>query len=252
MTRTVKTQEERRTEILDAAQALFFGEGYGATSVNRLIEVVGISKGALYHHFKSKEEVLDCLVERLTAALVARLEAVLADERMSALDKLNAFYASSGRFKVEHAVELRELMRMTYRPENLVLHHRMTAAAARAAVPILTTILDQGVDEGVFDCQHPAWTAELIMKIGALLNEIVAELAMAAGGEPTRLTAADVARIEERMSFYGDAVTRLVGAPPGSIRIMEPGVVAAIFGVAAPSPRRSRRTRVTRQKRRKS
>jgi AcrR family transcriptional regulator len=65
MARIIKKADERRTEILDAAQGLFMGRGYDATTVNDLITAVGISKGAFYHHFASKDDVLRALVWRV-------------------------------------------------------------------------------------------------------------------------------------------------------------------------------------------
>ena len=59
MPRIIKPAAVRREEILDCALDLFARQGYDATSVNQLIECAGISKGAFYHHFSSKEDVLE-------------------------------------------------------------------------------------------------------------------------------------------------------------------------------------------------
>jgi AcrR family transcriptional regulator len=74
MVRVVKKAEERRLEILDAAQGLFLSRGYDATTVNDLLNAVGISKGAFYHHFAAKEDVLQALVWRLAEQGLATFE----------------------------------------------------------------------------------------------------------------------------------------------------------------------------------
>ncbi|MCK4578956.1 MAG: TetR/AcrR family transcriptional regulator, partial [Candidatus Marinimicrobia bacterium] len=54
MARVLKEYDERKTEFLDAARELFYSLGYEQTSVNTIIEKVGVSKGTFYHYFKSK------------------------------------------------------------------------------------------------------------------------------------------------------------------------------------------------------
>ncbi len=63
MARVVKAADERRSEFIAAAQNLFYSKGYESTSVNDLISVVGVSKGAFYHYFDSKQAVLEALVD---------------------------------------------------------------------------------------------------------------------------------------------------------------------------------------------
>ena len=62
--RIVKEATERKNEILDAAAVLFMKKGFDNTSTNDILDAVGIARGTLYHHFKSKEEVMDALIDR--------------------------------------------------------------------------------------------------------------------------------------------------------------------------------------------
>ena len=59
--RRMATQAERRTAtrlaILEAARSLFANQGYEATSVSDILDAAALSRGAMYHHFKSKEDV---------------------------------------------------------------------------------------------------------------------------------------------------------------------------------------------------
>ena len=67
-----------------------------------VIEALGISKGAFYHYFKSKEELLDCLSEELTKNIKHKIEAVINDPNLNAIEKLNKMYYESGSYKVEN------------------------------------------------------------------------------------------------------------------------------------------------------
>ena len=77
--RIVKEATERKNEILDAAAVLFMKKGFDNTSTNDILDAVGIARGTLYHHFKSKEEVMDALIDR-------QMEKILSAARQAAAD----------------------------------------------------------------------------------------------------------------------------------------------------------------------
>ena len=54
-----------KQKILDEALRLFSTQGYEATSIGQITDAVGIRKASLYSHFKSKQEILDTLIEEM-------------------------------------------------------------------------------------------------------------------------------------------------------------------------------------------
>ena len=72
--RVVKEAEERKNEILDAAEELFVTKGYDGTSTGDILDKVGIARGTLYYHFKSKEDILDALIERISASMIREIK----------------------------------------------------------------------------------------------------------------------------------------------------------------------------------
>ena len=58
-------QEDAKKRILDAAVKLFAKKGYDGTRVNEIAEAANVTKGLIYYYFKSKEEILDCLLHLL-------------------------------------------------------------------------------------------------------------------------------------------------------------------------------------------
>jgi AcrR family transcriptional regulator len=64
-----RKSERSRTQILDAALKLFSHRGYGATSVQDIAELAGLSKGNVYHHFRDKESVFRALLDQYFAAM---------------------------------------------------------------------------------------------------------------------------------------------------------------------------------------
>ena len=68
--RIVKEHDERKNEIIDTASHIFAQKGYDKTSVNDILNAIGIAKGTFYHYFKSKEEVLDAVITKATELIV--------------------------------------------------------------------------------------------------------------------------------------------------------------------------------------
>jgi len=66
-----------RERLLESAKRLFSQKGYYATSVEDIVESAGLSKGAFYFYFKSKEELFKSLVEEMHLSIVKRLESFL-------------------------------------------------------------------------------------------------------------------------------------------------------------------------------
>ena len=75
--RDVKEPEIRRAEIMDAAIQLFTIKGYLNTTTQDIIDKVQISRGLLYYHFKNKEDILYCIINRWNPWHMMRQKALL-------------------------------------------------------------------------------------------------------------------------------------------------------------------------------
>jgi TetR/AcrR family transcriptional repressor of nem operon len=80
--------EKTRERILDAAQALILDHGYGATTVDAVVNRAGITKGAFFHHFGSKSDLARALVERYALLDKQHLEAQMERAAKLATDPL--------------------------------------------------------------------------------------------------------------------------------------------------------------------
>jgi len=71
-----------RDRILDAAMAVFRRHGFRRSSIEQAAEAAGLTRQALYHHFKSKEALFRAVIERLhETALAAQIAAAIAAEK---------------------------------------------------------------------------------------------------------------------------------------------------------------------------
>jgi AcrR family transcriptional regulator len=74
-TSRVRSAEDSRARILDAAEGLFAEEGYDATPTSRIAERAGVYKGLVFHYFARKIDLLLALVDRVPIEEIASLEA---------------------------------------------------------------------------------------------------------------------------------------------------------------------------------
>lgn len=81
-------RERRRQQILDAAQVCFSRKGFHETSLQEIFAESGLSAGAVYRYFKSKDELVRAIAERSQPAVTAILEEILRQDVMPPLDEI--------------------------------------------------------------------------------------------------------------------------------------------------------------------
>ena len=131
------------------AWKLFLTNGYEATSINNIIDAAGISKGAMYHYFKSKEEILDAVLRHKIEEELKMMETVVGDPALPATDKLIWLLL---RRNNEDSKQTEEMIR---REHDSLLDYRLKELNRQAVIPIITRIIDQGITEGGFSTEYP-------------------------------------------------------------------------------------------------
>jgi len=91
--------EQTRERILDSAQALILDHGYGGVSIDQVIKNLDLTKGAFFHHFKSKPHLAKALIERYADRGVMLFEENLARARKLSDDPLQQFLIFIGLYE---------------------------------------------------------------------------------------------------------------------------------------------------------
>jgi len=207
--------DSRKEEFLDLAEELFADLGYENTSVDRLISGLGVSKGAFYHHFKSKSDLLDAALERLMLRAEAQLGEVLA-AKAPALEKLQKFIVTLDSATKQNRMSSLQIGEFLLQDGNAVLLARHRRAARDRFVPVLTTIIEQGVCEGDFHLDNPQLVARVVWEIGEAMEEALAR--------PLILATENPIEPNEFLSIYNTyvrAIERVIGAPEGSLSLVD-------------------------------
>jgi AcrR family transcriptional regulator len=224
--RIVKSANIRRAEIIEAAMRLFIERGYDATSINHIIGRAGISKGAFYHHFQSKEDLIEALAARYAEESAAAVRPILEDETLDSFSRLSAFLAGMRQQKVEQAAELRTTFEPLFRPENLQLYHRSQKAIVEIVQPILADIIAQGVAEKCFDVSDPDAAADVILGLMVGTREMLVDLYNARSDLELRK---HFERVVKRMRYLATVMDRILGVPEGSIELADAETMEAMM-----------------------
>ena len=165
MVRISKEPEERRSEILDIAKELFRTKGYDLTTTNEIIERIGIARGTLYYYFKTKDDILNAVIDRMTEEGANQLKEIVYNGNLNAIDKLKLIVAHGSEVIDEDAKDFEYF----HKKGNEVLHLRSLIQSVKTYTPLLEEILHQGVEEGLFHTEFTNEYSEFVLIISSFL-----------------------------------------------------------------------------------
>lgn len=163
-----KYPEETVAKILDTALALFCSKGYDATTIRDIVDGLdGMTKGAIYHHFKSKEEIFDAAFDRAMAPVVELRRAALERENLTGAQKLRRLYASQA---VIPQVELWARMHPATDPvkSSRLLALQYQGSFDESVERYLLPVIEEGIADGSITCEHPREAAEAVSLLANL------------------------------------------------------------------------------------
>ena len=150
--------------ILDVSQRLFLEKGYENTTIQDIVdELGGLTKGAVYHHFKSKEEIMDAVGDRIFFSN-------------------NPFEAVRGRTDLNGLQKLREAVRLNQSNEERVrltaqsipiaksprLLQEMIVSNRKVLTPYFLELIEEGNRDGSMHTDYPREIAELLPLLTSL------------------------------------------------------------------------------------
>ena len=169
----IDRQQLRRAELVEAAAAVFSSKGVSATSVDDIVRAAGVAKGTFYLYFATKDDAVGAVATWMVGRVADRIAEVAGDPSRSPVDRLLAFgaeVAQVGREPYE-----RDLIEVFHRPENRLLHDRMSERAVERLKPAVAAIIADGMDVGQFRRQDPVRAAACVLACFGSLHEVVSD-----------------------------------------------------------------------------
>lgn len=144
--RITKEPEERRQEIIETALTVFSEKGFDNTTIQDIVDRMGVSPGLCYRYFKSKAEIFAATSEYYAKKAVEQIE--LSDEdKGSAIDKFNLQVKQMLEYTIRHAE-----FEANYNEDPKIRASRLDDVADEMS-NLMIPIIKQGIEEGIFHCE---------------------------------------------------------------------------------------------------
>jgi AcrR family transcriptional regulator len=166
MVRIVKKAAERRSEIVKTARHLFQTKEYDKTTMQDVMDLLGIAKGTIYHYFKSKEELLEAVIENIVDENIEQMQLVISEMKGNALEKIRILIGTGS-----IAENNNEVLDHLHQPGNTGMHTRLLAVALIKQAPLYAELIRQGCREGIFQTDAPLECAEFILSAIQFLTD---------------------------------------------------------------------------------
>lgn len=166
-----KYPEETVQKILDTAERQFNEKGYDNTSLQDIIQATGLSKGAIYHHFTSKEALFYSVCDRIGRRNAQVLARVQKDTSLNGLEKLRAMF----RISMQPERQDKMFSMMPYLLDNAkFLAAEMGSLFAQVAPEFVEPVIRQGMEDGSISTDCPRELAEALLLLSDIwINPIV-------------------------------------------------------------------------------
>lgn len=204
MARPSQDPQIRIAEILDAAEPLFYANGYHETAISDIVKKMGVAQGTLYYYFKSKEEILEALINRHMSTFTSAFEPIIDSHSIAPPQKIESVIQA-----IFCTIQYKEglLLDFLYDDRTLHLVDKLSRQGKQLVAPFLLKIIEEGKQQNHFHVSHPKAAMNLILSILDCLIDVIYEKS------PDDLLTCQFKLAEELMA-------KALGMQEGTIRIV--------------------------------
>ncbi|MCC5814314.1 MAG: TetR/AcrR family transcriptional regulator [Leptospira sp.] len=209
---TQSTKRNTREKIMEEASILFMEKGFSATSVDDILNRVSIAKGTFYHHFISKEALLETITDNLSRiGFDEILERMKLAKPENPISKLNSLFRVSMEWKDDNIESMMYLIEALYKDTNTSLRISLRNKSRKLNIPLFEEILLEGKKKQDFQFDNSFLTAEMIIILLEGLSDHLTEDLIFNSNVPST----------EVIQNYQTAIERLLLLSPNNIRLID-------------------------------
>ena len=203
MARITKDPMVRMTEILDAAEELFYARGYHETAISDIVKSIGVAQGTFYYYFKSKDEILEALINRRISEFSHTLEQISVSSTLNPLEKLEKIIQT-----LLCAIRFKDglLFGFLYDDRTLHLLDKLAQQGMKVLAPFWQKIFEEGIHQKAFQIDYPILAVNFVNNVLSTLFQAIYE----------RLPA-EMLQAHAKMTSV--LLARILGLPEGSVHI---------------------------------
>ncbi|WP_312339345.1 TetR/AcrR family transcriptional regulator [Anaerospora hongkongensis] len=203
MARTPQDPQIRITEILDTAEQLFSDKGYRGTTISDIAKTMGTAQGMLYYYFKSKEDILEALINRHAASILSEAKDIAYSETIAPPRKIELM-VYTGLRGVQYKDGL--FLDLLHDEQQLHIKYRISRHCNLSLTPWLLNVIAEGIEKDYFHVPHPQTALDFIL---LMLDFLIVSL-------PEKMPAELLAL---RLKMAGTLIEKTLGAQEGTIQI---------------------------------
>lgn len=194
----MRQTRDKREQIYDALETLMTTVPFKEISVESIAREAGVAKGSVYYYFESKDEILNHVIERsYRRAIREYLDSVKYEQ--TALGRIKQLFRSV--IRKEFDDNRQNLIITLHLHNDLILHNKLKAVAVQELSPILTILLEQGVEEGSIQMDYPKESAEIIVSVLTVFLDN---------------SARDSVSIKKKLKIFANVLETCLHTPKGS------------------------------------
>ena len=213
----MKKGEMKKQEFLRTAEARFCRDGYEKTSVQDILDDLHTSKGSFYHHFVSKEALLEEICRSRAESTSEQVFSEIAPG-MDPCEKLNALISGMIPFSGEKLSFLLMLIPVFSGPEGIRIRNCYAGELENLYRERFSETLQAGDRQGVFSCRDPEFFAGMLIQI---INRFWLQICDRVLENEKNGFNTDPGDLMNIAANYRTAAERLLSAPYGSVDIMK-------------------------------
>ncbi|WP_257791400.1 TetR/AcrR family transcriptional regulator [Methanosphaera sp. BMS] len=152
--------------MLKIAYDMFLTQGYENTRVDQIIEKAQIAKGTYYYYFQSKEQMLEEVIDMMIDDETEMAKQIILMD-IPVPQKIVGIITS-----MKPTEEEQPIKNTLFQQENVLMHYRVRKKLIDVLIPLLSEVVDEGVTEGIFECDNIAERVKMLLIISdGMFNE---------------------------------------------------------------------------------
>ncbi len=214
-----------RDSILAVAGRLFLENGYEATSIQDILDVMKLSKGGFYHYFPSKEALMQEICVQHIIERVRRAEPELSVLQSQPIECMNRLLRLTGLIDWNNTKYAALLLRLCYQNGgDAQMRENLRSSLREQLRPHFDAAIENGIQKGVMCARYPKNIGEIILRMADDFNDTACALLCK---DPNSLDS--IIEITDLVHTTRDAIEVLLGMPFGSVSLYDmPRLVNAL------------------------
>ena len=213
--------KQRKMEYLETALKLFNEKGYEKTTIKDIIDAMGVSKGAFYHYFQSKEDIIEEISDAYAERVLKQTQNLANRQDLRPTEKINELFRMVQGYKKSHNEKRQKIKNIFQEDQNLKLQRKIITKLRDQMMKSVLKMIEEGITAGEFREQDIFETTDYLLYVIQGLNRSIEEIVR----KELKKGAPDLDAAEERMrkklAFYERMFELTLGTEEGAIQFTD-------------------------------